>query len=222
MTTSEPAPAYQLARIRATRACDMHRGVQWSGASGEIIGDTLHGRDQQGCAELCLETDGCTAFQIYIGNDREKGQCTLYRGSAERSLRDQMIQSQRTRDRVIGFCEKDYDTEGSVMYPTTRYEHQDSCTLLRPMKWKIPPSKMIGEALPDQDAQSCTDACLRDPKCTAFDVYIRDDRRSGQCRLYEVDIPWDTMPTRGILEADPKRDHVVGVCRRVTTNKIMQ
>lgn len=208
----DPAQREQVARIRDIRACDMHRGVKWASLTSTPINEQpLKGMTRQQCSDLCLDTPSCSAFELYVGNDPSTGSCNMYDMNTKN--RDELIKRDKTRDRVIGFCEHDIETKGSTSYETSRYEHASHCTLLHSVKFAQQPADVLGR-LDNKDSASCAQACIDDAECTAFDVFTDKDPASGQCRLYSMRVPWDAMPSSGFVLSDPNRSHVVGVCTR--------
>ena len=211
----DAAKREQVARVRDIRSCDMHRRVKWSTSTHTPINiQPLKGMSRKQCADTCLDTPSCTAFELYVGNDPSVGSCDMY--AMDTDNRDALIKPDNSRDRVIGFCEHDTDTKGSVLYETTRYEHSSNCTLMHSVKFSKQPTA-ARQVFDGKDSDSCTQACIDDPDCTAFDLYIGKDPAAGQCHLYAMEIPWEKMPSSGLVMTDPSRSHVVGLCTRSTT-----
>lgn len=203
----------QIARIHEKKGCDLHRGVQWGSGPHTPLSQVFHGMSKTECADKCLGTALCSAFELFVGNDVESGKCRLY--AVQDSDADKNIKTDSSRDRIIGFCKHERSTVGSIEYETSRYEHASLCTLVRPVKFARTPSGLL-HSYTDKDADSCATACIENSECTAFDVYTEKDVAAGHCNLYSMSMPAGAMRATGVIVSDPRRSHVVGLCTRKT------
>lgn len=234
-------PTFSTARYQHTEKCTFHHSSRWNVESSVVqsLSPPLHGHSSDLCVKKCLAHKKCNSF-TFGDFQGQPDTCRLSYIDLDNKSEESLVESLSASRTGVGLCDRSTTKEGDVRLPSIVYNETAECRLVHPVQFRENPRfprrpLVLENATKKYDEQSCAQACIDTPECSAFDVFIDKtpgvehtdkDPRAGQCRIYALELPEAQShrgePDSNVLEASGllqlvqgvTRDQVVGFCRR--------